>query len=85
VPADLVAAIDGVVGRRHRDRFIAKTLAAELRRRRLKRALDEVAGSLADVDIPGWETPEAAAEWGRAQRRGEPPFRIAIAIDDCTS
>jgi hypothetical protein len=23
-------------------------------------------GALADVDIPGWETPEAAAAWVRA-------------------
>jgi hypothetical protein len=25
-------------------------------------------GALADVDIPGWETPEAAAAWVRALR-----------------
>ena len=29
----------------------------------------KVAGSLADVDIPGWETSESAAEWVRASRQ----------------
>jgi hypothetical protein len=29
-----------------------------------------MAGSLADVAFPGWETSEAAAEWVRALRSG---------------
>jgi hypothetical protein len=29
-----------------------------------------MAGSLADVDIPGWDASEAAAEWVRALRSG---------------
>jgi hypothetical protein len=28
-----------------------------------QRALRKVAGSLRDVDTPGWETPNAASEW----------------------
>jgi hypothetical protein len=35
------------------------------------RSIDEFS-LLADVDIPGWETLEAAAEWVRALRRREP-------------
>lgn len=72
LPEDLLAKIDELVGKRERSRFIAEVLEAEVRRRRLHRALDELDGFLADVDIPGWETPEAAAEWVRAGRRGEP-------------
>jgi hypothetical protein len=36
--------------------------------------LERFAGWLKDVDIPGWETPEATAEWVHRQRRiGEEP------------
>jgi hypothetical protein len=70
LPEDLVAAIDTLVGKRHRSQFIAETVAAELRRRRLQSALAEMDGALADFDIPGWETPEAAADWVRAVRDG---------------
>lgn len=72
MPADLVESIDILIGKHRRSRFISETIAAELRQRRLREALDEMSGALADVDIPGWETPEAAAEWVRALRRGDP-------------
>ena len=70
LPEDLVAAIDTLVGKRRRSQFIADTVAAELRRQRLQAALAEMDGALADFDIPGWETPEAAAAWVRAVRDG---------------
>lgn len=85
MPEELLDAVDAFVERKHRSQFIAETIAAELKRRRLSAALDEMSGSLADVDIPGWETPESAAAWVRAQRRGEPLPGYSIAIDDCTS
>ncbi len=72
LPEDLVERIDEMVGKRERSRFIAEVLDAEVRRRRTRQALRDLEGVLADVDIPGWETPEAAAEWVRAGRRGEP-------------
>ncbi len=40
----------------------------KLRRIKLLRAAEKFAGSLKDVDIPGWETPEAASEWVRKSR-----------------
>ena len=40
-------------------------------RARLGRAARKVVGSLARVDIPGWESSESAAEWVRASRRGD--------------
>lgn len=61
MPDDLVEAVDALVGKRRRGQFIAETVEAELRRRRLRAALAEMDGALADVDIPGWETPEEAA------------------------
>jgi hypothetical protein len=72
LPDELIESVDALVGQRRRSQFIAETVAEELRRRRLSAALEQMAGSLADVDIPGWETPEAAAEWVRALRRGDP-------------
>ena len=72
MPEELVDAVDALVGKRRRSKFLAITIAAELRRRRLRVALVEMEGSLADIDIPGWESSEAAAEWVRALRRGDP-------------
>ena len=72
MPVELVEEIDAQVGPRKRSRFVQEAVEEKLRRHRLQTSLAEMAGSLADVDIPGWETPEAAAEWVRALRRGDP-------------
>lgn len=77
LPENLVGEIDGLVGPRARSRFIAEAVEGEVRRRRLRAALREMDGDLADVDIPGWETPEAAAEWVRAIRGGDAPVTAA--------
>jgi hypothetical protein len=70
VPTELLSDLDAVVGERRRSQFIVEAVTTELRRRRLKQAIAEMAGSLADVDIPGWETQESAAAWVRALRDG---------------
>ena len=70
MPNDTVEAVDAIVGKRNRSQFITETVEAELRRRRLGTALAEMDGALADCDIPGWETPEAAVAWVRALRDG---------------
>ena len=72
MPVELVEEIDAQVGPRKRSRFVQEAVEEKLRRQRLQTSLAEMAGSLADVDIPGWETPETAAEWVRALRRGDP-------------
>jgi hypothetical protein len=72
MPAELVEEIDAQVGPRRRSRFVQEAVEEKLRRQRLQASLAEMAGSLVDVEIPGWETPEAAAEWVRALRRGDP-------------
>lgn len=74
LPKELVEGIDELVGQRHRSQFIADAAKEMLRRRRLIVAADDVRGSLANVDIPGWETPESTSEWVRAQRRGLGPL-----------
>jgi hypothetical protein len=85
LPEDIVAAVDGLAGAGGRSQFIADAVDLELRRRRLSAALEEMSGSLAEVDIPGWDTPESAAAWVRALRSGEPVPGHSITIDDRTS
>jgi hypothetical protein len=67
--AELIAEIDAQVGPRRRSRFIEDAVAEKLRRQRRVEAFDGVVGSLKDVDIPGWESPEAAAQWVHDLRR----------------
>jgi metal-responsive CopG/Arc/MetJ family transcriptional regulator len=71
VPKDLVASVDELVGKRARSKFFADAAAEKLARTRLSRLARSVAGSLADVDIRGWESSEAAQEWVRASRRAD--------------
>lgn len=71
IPKDLLETIDRMVGRRGRSRFLAEAAEKELQRRRLAAVATRVAGSLADKDIPGWETPESAAAWVRASRKAD--------------
>ena len=71
VPKDVVASIDELVGRRRRSKFLTEAARKELARVRLARAARKAACSLKDVDIPGWESSDAAAEWVRASRRAD--------------
>jgi hypothetical protein len=64
-----VKSVDELVGRRRRSRFFTEAVQEKVDRLRLARLAEKMAGSLADVDIPGWETKESAAEWVRASRR----------------
>jgi len=77
LPRELIEAVDELVGPRHRSEFIAEAAKEKLRRLKLIRAAEKVKGSLADVDTPGWESPEAAAEWVRASRRAADEARSA--------
>jgi len=69
IPKDLVADVDRLVGARHRSAFVAEAVAEKVARERLREAAHRLGGSLADKDIPGWESTESAAEWVRALRR----------------
>ena len=68
---DVVDSIDRLVGPRSRSKFIEEAAVEKLARARLIDAAAKAAGSLKDVDIPGWETSEAAADWVRASRRAD--------------
>ena len=68
LPEELAESLDQLVGRRARHQFLVDALAEKIARVRLAQAAEQAAGSLADVDIPGWETSERAHEWVRALR-----------------
>ena len=80
MPAELVEEIDDQVGPRRRSRFVQEAVEEKLRRQRRVEAFDGVVGSLKDVDIPGWETPEAAAQWVHDLRRH--PEKLAEQLAD---
>lgn len=78
LPRELVEQIDTFVGRENRAQCIVEAAARQLRhehqppdpeeerQRRIaaaRAALDRVAGSLSDVDVPGWEATESTVEW----------------------
>ena len=69
LPSDLIEEVDELVGRRGRSKFFAEAVEEKLTRLRLARAARKAVGSLADVDIPGWESSESAAEWVRTSRK----------------
>ena len=71
IPQELVETVDRLVGRRRRSAFFAEAAAEKLARLRLADVAEQAAGSLAAVDVPGWETPEAASAWVRASRQAD--------------
>jgi hypothetical protein len=71
MPKALVEAIDRLVGRRSRSKFVTEAAENEVRRLKLAEAAEKAGGSLANVDVPGWETPESTAQWVRASRQAD--------------
>lgn len=67
----LVEEVDQAIGRRRRSKFFAEAVSEKLARMRRSQLAREAGGSLAHVDIPGWETSEAAVEWVRALRKAD--------------
>ena len=71
LPAELIERVDRRVGPRKRSQFIAEAVEAKLDRERRLEAFRRFAGSLKDVDTPGWNTPEETDAWVRALRTGD--------------
>jgi hypothetical protein len=68
MPRETVEAIDRVVGRRGRSRFLSDAAEEKLRRMRSLEAADRVAGSISEDEAPWWRTPDDILEWARALR-----------------
>jgi metal-responsive CopG/Arc/MetJ family transcriptional regulator len=71
IEKDLVDSVDRLVGRRGRSQFFAQAVADKLARAHLVAVAKKAVGSLADADIPGWETSESAVEWVHASRQAD--------------
>jgi hypothetical protein len=68
-PKELIKEVDQLVGPRRRSDFIAAAVDEKLKREKILRAVRRAAKLPAEVDIPGWETPEAASQWVHDIRR----------------
>ncbi len=69
IPEALVHEVDRLVGPRRRSEFFATAIEEKVARVRLLSAAQAFAGSLADVDTPGWESRESTAAWVHELRR----------------
>jgi Arc/MetJ-type ribon-helix-helix transcriptional regulator len=76
LPEELLREIDARVGKRKRSEFIQEAVEEKLNRLRRVEAFERVVGSIADGEVPEWDTPESAAEWLRALREEWNPDRL---------
>jgi hypothetical protein len=67
--SDVLREVDSRVGQRKRSEFIQEAIEEKLGRLRRVEAFERVVGSVADGDVPEWETRESTAEWLRALRQ----------------
>ena len=68
---DLLEAIDEIVGKRGRSRFLEEAAREKLERLELAEALKATAGIASEADYPHWRDGRTSAEWVRRTRRGE--------------
>ncbi len=66
LPDTLMSDIDALVGPRGRSGFLVRAARNELKRERLRRALDEARGAM--VGTPGWRSGEEIIEFVDARR-----------------
>ena len=68
---DLLAAIDEVVGKRGRSRFLEEAASEKLERLALAEAIDASAGIAQGPGYRHWRDRKTTAEWVRRTRRTE--------------
>jgi hypothetical protein len=69
LPADLLARVDEEAGPRGRSAYIAEALAYRVKRDRLRRVIEETAGSM--VGKPGHMDADEVYRWVRSMREGD--------------
>jgi hypothetical protein len=77
LPEELLRDIDARVGQRKRNEFIQEAIQEKLNSLERIVAFRRVAGSIADGEVPEWDTPESTAEWLRALREERNPDRLS--------
>ncbi|GFP18623.1 hypothetical protein HKBW3S42_00505 [Candidatus Hakubella thermalkaliphila] len=76
LPDELINAVDSLVGKRGRSRFLAEALREKLERLELLKALEETAGVLKEEDHPEWSSSEKVAAWVESLRALEKERRL---------
>lgn len=66
LPAELLAEVDEYAGPRGRSRYVADAVEKQVKRDRLRRAIDETAGAM--VGKPGWMNPDEALAFANELR-----------------
>lgn len=69
---EVIEAIDQLVGKRGRSRFLEQAAREKLDREALLKALEESAGIATGPRYAHWKDRETVKEWVRRIRRGEP-------------
>jgi Arc/MetJ-type ribon-helix-helix transcriptional regulator len=77
LPKEWVREIDARVGQRKRSEFIQEAVEEKLNYLGRLEAFERVAGSIADGEVPEWDTPESTAEWLCALREEWNPDRLS--------
>jgi hypothetical protein len=67
-PEELLKAIDKLVGKRKRSKFVAEVVTKELKKRQLEEALEKAAGAWKDEDHPELKK-RGTYQWVRDLRR----------------
>jgi len=62
-PKELIKEVDRLVGPRRRSEFFTEAAAEKLKREKLLQVTRRAMSLPAELDVPGWETPEAASKW----------------------
>ena len=71
LPEDLVREVDRIAGPRGRSRYLTDALRRQIKRDRMKEAIDATAGALDPAKYPQWATSDKVVEWVRALRAEE--------------
>lgn len=69
IDAHTVSAVDRLVGKRGRSRFMAEALREKLIREEQAQALARCAGAIDPAQYPEWQTPEDVSRWVGESRR----------------
>ncbi len=71
IPEPLVHAVDELVGERKRSKFFVEAVEEKVKRIKRMQLAKELAGSLANDDMPEWETTEKTIAWVHNSRNAD--------------
>lgn len=78
LPEELLHLIDARVGQRKRSEFIQEAIEEKLNYLERIEAFERVVGSIADGEVPEWDTLESTEKWLRELRGGCEPNHAPV-------